>query len=413
MFAVLFVVVPVLRFRGLEKTDDSEIRKQKNIEVFRQRLKELEQDLADELIANEQFENLKTELQRGFMSDMDDAEPGEPQQKKSTVELNRKINKLVPLAWALFIPIASFFLYENIGSARDLVLPELLDQIGNAGTQELQEQALDDLAIALQKRFKRRSDDIQNGYMLGTLYLELEQYDDAVGTFTLLADMMEDSPERATVLGQLAQSQYMSADSLMTSAVQATIDEALNLNPNEYAVMSLLAIEAFMNENFGEALNYWRRQLLQATPGSSQAAVLIERIATVESLIPAGEQGISQGQAAEASVTITVELDESILDQLEEGMRLFVYARSPAMPAPLAALNLSAAGFPLTITLDDSMFMIPGRTLSTSETLLVGARISKSGQAIAQAGDFQAISEPFVLTEQIDTITLTIKDIVP
>ena len=43
-----FILVPVLRYRPVIKTADSEIRKQKNIEVFQQSLAELEQDQAEE-----------------------------------------------------------------------------------------------------------------------------------------------------------------------------------------------------------------------------------------------------------------------------------------------------------------------------------------------------------------------------
>jgi cytochrome c-type biogenesis protein CcmH len=42
---------------------------------------------------------------------------------------------------------------------------------------------------------------------------------------------------------------------------------------------------------------------------------------------------------------------------------------------------------PLAFRLDDSMAMAPGMTLSSAPQLTVGARISKSGTAIAQPGD--------------------------
>jgi cytochrome c-type biogenesis protein CcmH len=54
---------------------------------------------------------------------------------------------------------------------------------------------------------------------------------------------------------------------------------------------------------------------------------------------------------------------------------------------PLAVLRATVKDLPLSFTLDDSMAMAPGRTLSSASEIVVGARISKSGNAIPQAGD--------------------------
>jgi cytochrome c-type biogenesis protein CcmH len=43
--------------------------------------------------------------------------------------------------------------------------------------------------------------------------------------------------------------------------------------------------------------------------------------------------------------------------------------------------------------LDDSMSMMQGMTLSTADRIVIGARISKSGQPKAEAGDLQGLSE--------------------
>jgi cytochrome c-type biogenesis protein CcmH len=49
---------------------------------------------------------------------------------------------------------------------------------------------------------------------------------------------------------------------------------------------------------------------------------------------------------------------------------------------------------PLTVTLDDSMAMIPAMKLSGFPEVTVGARISKSGQAIPQSGDLEGKITP-------------------
>ena len=403
LLALLFVVWPVLRYKPQAKTGDNAIRRQKNIQVYEQSLVDLEGDLAEGLITAEECDKLKIELQRSFLRDMRDQDRRE--------RANLQGSKLLPLLALLFIPVFSYSLYEIVGSARDLALPDILEELRVVETPEAQEAALLKLAAFLQDRYERNSDDIQNGYMLGTLYLELQDFPAAISTFTLLADGMEEGMDKATVLGQLAQSMFLAADSEMTPSIRSVVDQALALNPNEYTVMSLLAMEALLNEDVMTALGYWRRQLLQLGAGSREAAVLRERITRVEALLTPGE--MPDDGATGASVTLVIDIDESVRNQVDDSMRLFVYARNPAMPMPLAAENLALPDFPIEVTLDDSMYMIENLTLSSAQNVIVGARLSRSGQATAQPGDIQAVSEPFVLSEQDGPVMLTIRDIVP
>jgi cytochrome c-type biogenesis protein CcmH len=401
--SLLFVVWPVLRYKPQAKAGDNTIRRQKNIQVYEQSLADLEGDLAEGLITIGECDKLKIELQRSFLRDMQDADWRE--------HANLQGSKLLPLLSLLFIPVFSYSLYEVIGSARDLALPGILEELRTVETPEAQEVALLRLAEFLQDRYQRKSDDIQNGYMLGTLYLELENYPAAISTFTGLADGMDEGMDKATVLGQLAQSMFLAADSVMTPSIRSVIDQALALNPNEYAVMSLLAMEALINEDVLTALGYWRRQLLQLGAGSREAAVLRDRIARVEALLPPSERPSEDEPGA--SVTLVIDIDDSVKNLANDSMRLFVYARNPAMPMPLAVQNLALPDFPITVTLDDSMAMLENMALSSSPNVIVGARLSRSGQATAQSGDIQAVSEPFVLSEQDGPVLLTIRDIVP
>ena len=60
---------------------------------------------------------------------------------------------------------------------------------------------------------------------------------------------------------------------------------------------------------------------------------------------------------------------------------------------PVAASRLPAAGFPLTVTLDDTTAMMPSRKLSAFDSISVVARVSRSGNAIAEAGDLSSESQ--------------------
>ena len=57
---------------------------------------------------------------------------------------------------------------------------------------------------------------------------------------------------------------------------------------------------------------------------------------------------------------------------------------------PLSLARLSAADLPATVTLTEDMAMMQNMTMASFDRVQAVARISKSGQAITQAGDYIA-----------------------
>lgn len=409
LLAMLFVLVPLLRFRRSVSNAALDLRAQKNHQVFAQRVLELDAEVQQGIIAPDEIERMKTELQRAFLRDMETL-----QQEGKVAQGYSTKAKLVPLVFMLAVPVLGLWLYREGGSSADLALPELLDRIAAAPDEATQTSLFSELAAVLQTRFAREPDDLQNAYMLGQLYEELERYEDALGVFRQMESQMEDGPDKATVLGQIARTQYNLSDAALTPEIQQTLDQAVALNPNEYYAMSVLANDAFVREDLVAALGYWRRQLSSAPPGSQQASSLQQVIAMVETYIP------DQAEAPVAAVTgptitVVIDLDPALREQLAGKQSLFIYVRNPDVRPPLWAQNLPIPEFPFTITLDSSM-AVPGMStmsVESSPTLLVGARLSASGNAIAASGDLQTVTAPFVLAELEGPLTLTIDQAVP
>jgi cytochrome c-type biogenesis protein CcmH len=74
---------------------------------------------------------------------------------------------------------------------------------------------------------------------------------------------------------------------------------------------------------------------------------------------------------------------------------LFVFAREAnGPPMPVAIVRATKKDLPFMFRLDDSNSMMPSRKLSDVGTVVVVARLSKSGKAMPESGDLEGMSEP-------------------
>jgi cytochrome c-type biogenesis protein CcmH len=78
---------------------------------------------------------------------------------------------------------------------------------------------------------------------------------------------------------------------------------------------------------------------------------------------------------------------------------------------PLAIVRKRVADLPIAVTLDDSQAMSPALVLSKFSAVTVGARVSKSGQAMPASGDLAGSVSP-VGTDSAE-VTVTIDQVMP
>ncbi len=111
-----------------------------------------------------------------------------------------------------------------------------------------------------------------------------------------------------------------------------------------------------------------------------------------------------QNKAAVGSgVKVSVALSKELKDQASPDDLVFIYAKAlSGPPMPLAAAKKRVSDLPVMLTLDDSMAMIPAMKISAFPEVVVGARVSKSGQPIAQNGDLFSEKKPVKLGETVE-----------
>jgi hypothetical protein len=96
----------------------------------------------------------------------------------------------------------------------------------------------------------------------------------------------------------------------------------------------------------------------------------------------------STAATGNAEISGTVEIASKLAARAGAGATLFIYAKQPNAPGPpLAVLRLQVEHWPVTFTLNDANAMVPGRNLSSADSVQIEARISRKGDALPQSGD--------------------------
>ncbi|TEW43031.1 c-type cytochrome biogenesis protein CcmI/CycH [Psychromonas algicola] len=103
-----------------------------------------------------------------------------------------------------------------------------------------------------------------------------------------------------------------------------------------------------------------------------------------------------------ALASIDVQLDlSSIKSELTGNETVFVYARAwQGSRVPLAIKRFKLNDLPSLVTLDSSNAMAPGKDITSVEKLEVLVRVSQSGHASPQSGDWLATTGPISLETQ-------------
>jgi cytochrome c-type biogenesis protein CcmH len=173
--------------------------------------------------------------------------------------------------------------------------------------------------------------------------------------------------------------------------------QALALDPDHLQSLALAGSAAMERGDYAAAVRHWSRAKAVAPPGSPFATDLDPVIAEARAAAGLPPETVTATPAAAANgpgLQVTVTLDPALSSQLQAGDTLFVFARAAEGPRmPLAIVRQPAVPGPVEVTLDDASAMSPQLKLSGFPRVVVGARISRSGNATPQAGDLEGGTE--------------------
>jgi len=251
---------------------------------------------------------------------------------------------------------------------------------------------------------------LAQAYRLAQRFAEANSaYEHAIGAGDVPADAWADyADSQAAVSGRL------------TGRPEEAIRRALAIEPGHVKALWLKGSAEVERRDYGAALQTWQqlaRQLPAESPDSRAIAgnIAEARAALAGAAASAGaaaDTGSTGASSSRAHIRGTIELDASLRKRVAAGDTLFVVARSASSGPPYAVLRTRADRFPFNFDLDDTLAMVPGHDLSSAQTAVVEARISRSGNALPQSGDLRAASTPLRVADR-PHVRLTIREVVP
>lgn len=322
---------------------------------------------------------------------------------------------VVFLGFAFAVPIVVFLLYQQLGAKSDWEIADIASELRRG---ESSSHSLEDLVHKVQKRLEQTPDNAKLWFMLGSLATQMSDYDEAVTAYKTLNSL---HPNTAVVLAELAQALFLRAGNTITAEVRQFTQQALSLDGELTTALGLAGIDAFQSGNYQQAKSLWERAVRQLDPSSPASQVLSQGIAQAKLALE--KHGQSPRDASKATerendqaalaLTVKVSLGEEVKG-VPENTVVFVYARAWQGPRmPLAIQRFALSELPKTITLDRSMAMAQGMDITSVAQLEVVARISVSGGASPQSGDWMATRGPVILDAKTPVIELKVAKQIP
>ena len=251
------------------------------------------------------------------------------------------------------------------------------------------------LVAKLAERMQSRPDDAEGWLMLARSQMMLGRLPEALAAFERLIQLR---PDDANTLVDYADALAVKNGRSLEGEPLRLIERALKLEPDHLKALALAGSAAFNRQDDIKAVLYWDRAVSIGPPEHEIVQMARDGAAAARerSKMPVAAAPVAAPVAAAASaVSGTVRLSAALKAQASPDDVVFIFARpADGSRMPLAILRKQVKDLPAAFTLDDSLAMSPAARLSLAQQVIVGARISKSGQAMPQPGDLQGLSAP-------------------
>jgi cytochrome c-type biogenesis protein CcmH len=252
----------------------------------------------------------------------------------------------------------------------------------------------------LAQRLRKTPGDAEGWAMLARSYTVLGKRPEALQAYAKAMELRKDDPN---LLADYADVMAMDSGGKLSNASMKLVERALQIDPRNLKALALAGTYAFDRKDYAKAKRNWE-QVVQFGPTDNPMVQQAQLgLAELKSTTSDNASASSLPQqdtktAGSPSVSGVVSLSPNLTSRVDPNDTVFIFAQAADGPKmPLAVLRKQVKDLPFQFKLDDSMAMAPAMRLSSVEKVVVGARISKSGNATPQPGDFSAKTAPITV----------------
>lgn len=302
----------------------------------------------------------------------------------------RRVSMLL-VAPIIFLVALSSGLYYSIGS------PSVPSGAGSAPD-------INEMVSSLAARLESEPNDVNGWLMLGRTHATLEDYPASISAYEKA--MALENAQNAQTLVSLALVLIEQNEGAIDGRATGLLENALALEPNNE---NALFYSGFAAASRGETLlaaDRW--EILLGLNAPAEIRDLLQgRINEWRGVEPTPVQAVPVEQVG-IILAANVSVSEEALAALPETASVFIIARDPQQPSPpIAVTRRQLDELPTKIELSDKDSMVPGRSLSNFAEFELLARVSVSGNPIAQAGDWYGIKTVSKGDEVVDLVVDT------
>ena len=365
-----------------------------HLPILREQLAALDRDLAEGRIDAAQHRLSRHEVERRVL----DESQVESQQAGAAAPATAG-SRTTAVAAGLAAALFAVLVYVTIGNPRGLDPQAAAAPAAPEVTPEAMNAMLATLAKRLETGTGDAASDLKGWTMLARSYAALQRFPDASRAFGRALAL---APNDAQLLADQADVLGMLQNQSLKGEPDRLLARALQIDPKNLKALALAGSSAFERKDFAAARAYWTQARALAPAGSEFAAGLDSSLNDLGTAAAGGPTAVAAASAAPespaattAQITGRVSLAPTLAARVAPTDTVFIFARAAEGPRmPLAILKRTVADLPITFTLDDSMAMSPEMKLSKFPRVIVGVRVSRSGNAMPQPGDLRGESAP-------------------
>jgi cytochrome c-type biogenesis protein CcmH len=384
LIAFLLILPPLWRKQAVQDADLD----QRNILIAQHRLAELKENRRSGGLSQAQYEEQLADLEQALSDDLE---------IKSHVIPAQSQGRWVVYVLVLGVPLLAGSLYLGLGNYQ--AISHSAEMAVDPDTIKLAE--INKMVDGLAEKMKNNPDDAQGWLMLGRSYKVLDQFPKAVDAFANAYRLLGDQAE---VMLLYADAIAYLNDKNLAGKPTELVFKALSLEPDNLTALWLGGMAKAQQGDAATAIKLWKKLAALLPPGSDSQQEIQGLLAKIESealQASAQPEATQQGNVPSVAIDVQVSLAPELEKSASPGDTVFIYAQALTGPKmPLAIVRKQVSDLPLTVSLNNSMAMMPNMKLSNFANVKLLARISKSGNAISQSGDLIGVIDQVAIADK-------------